>query len=294
MKSVTRSLVAAAAAVLLSFSGARAANPTEVTFGIAPTEAPTVMFKKYTPLKDFLEKETGTKIKLAVAKDYQGTIDALGKGETAIAKLTPATLPKAQKQYADAKIEPIVRWTENGKGTYKSAIIVPADSTITKVEEAKGKKIGFGSKDSTSSHLMPRSMFKDAGVDADKDAAGVEYLGSHSNVAKAVELKKVDVGACKLDVAEKAVKEGKAKIIATSSDIPEEPIAVSSKMPAELRAKFEAAFKKLNDGSAESKAVLAAISEKYTGTEVAASADYDVIRKMIATLYGDAYYAKAE
>ncbi|MCP9874397.1 phosphate/phosphite/phosphonate ABC transporter substrate-binding protein, partial [Synechococcus sp. Cruz CV-v-12] len=283
------------ATLALCLGVARAAEPvTDVSFGVVPLEAPTTMFKKFSPLKEFLERETGVKVKLAVAKDYQGAIDSLGKGETSIAYMTPTTLPKAQRQYPGAQIEPFARFQEHGKGTYRAAVIVPMDSAVTTLDQAKGKKIGFGNKDSTSSHLMQRSMLKEAGIDADKDTAGVEYLGSHTNVAKAVELKKVEIGCLKLDVAEKAVKEGKAKIVATSQEIPEFPVAFNNKMPAELRAKFDAAFKKLNDGSEASKAVLTAINEKYTGTEAAANADYDNVRKMIATLYGESFYAKAE
>jgi phosphonate transport system substrate-binding protein len=296
MKFLTRTLAAAAAATLaIGLASARTTAPvTTVSFGVVPLEAPAAMFKKFAPLAKYLEQETGVKVRLAIGKDYDAAMDAIGRGQTHLAFLTPTTLPKAQRLYPEAEITPVARFLNEGAGTYRSCIVVAADSPITSLEQVAGTAIGFGSESSTSSHLMPRSMLKAAGVDPDTDGASVEYLGSHTNVIKAIEVGKVQVGGVKESVAEKAAKDGLVRIIATSVDIPEFPVAFSKNLPEDLRVKFTAAFAKLNDGSDTSKAVLTALSSKYTGTEVAKNEDYDAIRTMIATLYGEAFYATAK
>lgn len=300
MHPIPRALAAAAAAAITV--GLVTARPAaaessaggtveEISFGVVPLEAPTTMFRKFKPLVRFLEQETGVTVKLAVARDYDGAIEAIGEGTTQIAYLTPTTMPKAQRLYPDAEITPFVRFLSEGAGTYRSCLVVPADGGIDDPAEAAGRRIGFGSESSTSSHLMPRSMLMAAGVDPDADAASVEYLGSHTNVIKAIELGKIDLGGVKQDVAEKAAAAGTVRIVATSNDIPQFPVVFNDHMPEELRARFEAAFEKLNDGSEASTKVLEAISSKYDGTERAKDADYDGVRQMIATLYGEAFYA---
>jgi len=262
----------------------------EIRFGIIPLENKTVMLEQFKPLAEYLTKETGIKVKLVVGKDYQGTIDLLGKGDVQIAYLTPTTYPKCEKQNPDAGIQPLVKFLKSGKGFYNSCLIVPADSTTSSPSELKGTKVAFGSTDSTSSHLMPRAMLIGAGVDIEKDVKDYKYLNSHSNVAKAVSMGHFDVGGVKISVAEEYANDGKVKILETSGDIPEFPVCINDELPEEVLNKIRTALMNLNDGGDAE--VLKSINKKYTGVEAAGSEDYDVIREMITNLYGDEFYNK--
>ena len=275
----------------LGFAGpAPAGDDTVIRFGVVPLEDKMTMYKQFSPLAKYLGKELGCEVKIVVGQDYQAAMDALAKNDTQFAYLTPTVYPKCERQNPDAGVRPLVRFLEGGKGTYKSCIIVPASSTINDIAELKGKKFGFGSKDSTASHLMPRSALLAKGIDPEKDFAELKYLGSHTNVAEAVALGNVDAGGVKDSVAEKFQKEGKVKIIFTSSEIPEFPVCTNSKVDKALADKMVAALAKLNQPSEESKTVVTSINAKYTGTEPAKAEDYDVIRGMIKTIYGDTFY----
>jgi phosphonate transport system substrate-binding protein len=269
-----------------------AAGDDGLKLGVIPLESPKVMYKQFAPLAQYLSKELGVKVQIVIGKDYQATMDALGSNEVHFAYLTPTTYPKCERQNPDSGIRPLVRFLKSGKGTYRSCIVVPADSDVSSVDQLKGKKFAFGSEDSTSSHLMPRSMLISNGVDIDKDLAGYEYLGTHTNVAMAVKMKKFDGGGVKESVAEAGEKAGDLKIIARSKDIPEFPICVNKHMSDEMVAKLTQAFAKLKDSDASCKTVLASINKKYTGCETAQSGDYDPVREMIASVYGDAFYGK--
>jgi phosphonate transport system substrate-binding protein len=261
-----------------------------LSLGVIPLESQDIMFQKFVPLAKYLGQELGMNVEIVIGKDYQDTMNAIGANKVQIAYLTPTTYPKSKRQNPNANIRSLVRFQSKGHGTYRSCIIVPIDSSIEKLEELKGEKFAFGSKNSTSSHLMPRSILSAKGIKFEDIQA--EYLGSHSNVAAAVSAEQFSGGGVKESVANKFYENEEVRILATSEPIPEFPVCLNKHVDAALEAKILAAFNKLNDGSAESKAVMTAINKKYSGVEEAKDADYDVIRTMIQNLYGDDFYKK--
>jgi len=263
-----------------------------IQFGVIPLQSPAIMLQKFTPLADYLSKELGVPVKLLVGKDYQATMDDIAKNTVQMAYLTPTTYPKVAKQHPDMAIQPIVKFKESGSATYRSAIIVRSGSPIAGVADIKGKKFAFGSEQSTSSHLMPRSMLIAAGIDIDKDLKEIKFTGSMGNVVGAVAAGIMDAGGLQESVAEQAEKQGKVKILARSGDIPQFPICVNKQLPPEMVSKIQAALLKLDGSTPESLKILTAIDPKLTGSEKAASADYDIIREMILKLYGEAFYKK--
>lgn len=261
-----------------------------LNFGVIPLESQDIMFQKFVPLTKYLSQELNMKVNLVIGKDYQDTMDAIGTDKVQIAYLTPTTYPKSARQNPSAGISPLVRFQKKGSGTYRSCIIAPIDSSIEKIADLKGQKFAFGNKNSTSSHLMPRSLLAGKGIPF--EAIQAEYLGSHSNVAAAVSAEQFSGGGVKESVANKFVENEEVKIIATSDPIPQFPICINNHVTPELKARIYAAFEKLNDGSDASKAIMKAINKGFTGVESAASADYDVIRTMIENLYGDSFYTR--
>jgi phosphonate transport system substrate-binding protein len=275
--------VSTAAFVLTSivmFAANVAAGDGSLKFGVTPREAPKTMFQKFTPLARYLSKELGTNVELTIGKDFQTTIDGLGKNEFSVALLTPSAYPKCQQLYPDAGVQPVARFLTGGTSTYTTCIFVPADSKISSLSELKGKTFAFGDATSAASHLMPRLMLIEAGVNG-SDLADSKYLGSHTNVASAVAVKTYDAGACMDSVAERFEKEGKIKIIARSPEMPDAPICVNKNIDPQMAQKIAAALLKLKASDAEGREVLTSINEKYTGCEPAAAKDYDSIRNMM-------------
>jgi phosphonate transport system substrate-binding protein len=263
-----------------------------IHFGVIPLQGPAIMIQKFTPLADYLSKEVGVPVKLMVGKDYQATMDDIGKNNVQMAYLTPTTYPKADKQNPEAAVQPIVKFKEGGKATYRSAIIVRAGSTIASLSELKGKKFAFGSEQSTSSHLMPRSMLIAAGIDINKDLKEIKFTGSMGNVANAVAAGMMDAGGLQETVAEQNEKQGRVKILVRSGEIPQFPICVNKHLSKELLAKIETALLKLDSAIPDGQKILTSIDDKLTGSEKAVSADYDIIRDMILKLYGEDFYKR--
>jgi phosphonate transport system substrate-binding protein len=292
MRHTIASLWLLTASWIVSAAGVALAEDQGLRMGVVPLESSKTMYLQFTPLVEYLQEELGVKVQLVIGKDYQATVDALGKNDVQIAYLTPTTYPKCRKLYADAGIEPLVRFQEEGKGTYRSCIIVGADKQAGTIGDLKGKSFAFGNKDSTASHLMPRSMLVTAGIVVDKDLAKHGFLGTHTNVATAVALGQYDAGGVKDSVAETFEKEGKVKIAARSSDIPEFPICVNKHVSKDLAQKIAAALLKLQVADPKGKAILTAVNKKYTGCEPARDDDYNTIREMIDKLYGPDFYTQ--
>jgi len=266
------------------------ASAERLKMGIVPLESAANMIRKFTPLSAYLSAELGAEIELVVGKDYQETMDAIGANQVQIAFLTPTTYPKAQRQNPAAGIQAVARFLVSGKGTYNSCIVVSKDSPISSLAELAGKSFAFGSKDSTSSCLMPKSMLVEAGVSLDKIKEN--HLKGMDNIVLAVGMGNFDAGGVMSSVAEEGAANGDVKILATSRPIPEFPVSVNASVDSVVRAKLLAALMKLNEANPAHKTVLESINPKYTGVEPAGDGDYDVIRDMIGNIYGDAFYAR--
>jgi phosphonate transport system substrate-binding protein len=261
--------------------------------GITPREAPRVMYAKFSPLAEYLSKELGLKVELVIGKDFQATIDGLGKNDFQLALLTPSAYPKCEKLYPDAGVRPLVRFVSGASGTYKTCIFVPAGSSLSSLAELKGKSLALGDATSAAANWMPRAMLNAAGIDPDKDLAACKSVGSHTNVASAVAMKSFDAGACMDSTAERFEKEGKVKIIARSEPMPDAPICVNKHLNSELAEKVKQAFLKLKAGDAAGKAILTPINEKYSSCEAVEPKDYDSIRDLVQKLFGDQWYTKS-
>jgi len=90
--------------------------------------------------------------------------------------------------------------------------IVPESSSITSLEEIKGKSVAFGDKNSTIGRYLSQADLVKAGVHA-KDLASYAYLGRHDKVALAVAAGNYDAGVVKENTYKKyAASKGLKKI----------------------------------------------------------------------------------
>jgi phosphate/phosphite/phosphonate ABC transporter binding protein len=247
--------------------------------GIVPLESPAVMFKKFTPLAEYLGKRLKKKIDLKVAVDFEGAVGDLGQGATQFCFMTPSTYIEARKKYG-ARV--LVKALREGKPFQHSVIVAKSDGPINIVEDIKGHSFAFGDPHSTSSHIVPRAMLLAAGIDM-KDLAYYNYLGHHDDVAKAILAGDFDAGGIMESTAQKFRDKG-LKLIKFSDDIPEFNICVSKEVDAQSITELRNVLTGISDGTAEGSAILKSINESYTGFVEAADEDYDNVRTMMSKI----------
>lgn len=225
-------LAALLAMVVVTAAAPGAAAPVIKPYrlGVVGFYNPRLMYLKYQPLVDYLTAKTSHPWELEISATYQGTVDALCRGDLTLAYLGPLTYVRA---HAACGAVPIVRLETAGKATYRSYILVRVDSNIHSLQDLKGSSFGFGSPLSTSSHLVPRAMLEEAGLVVGKDVH-CRYYNHHDRAARAVLMREVAACGIRDIVAARFVGRG-LRILARSEPLPNFPLVVSSATPEPFR-----------------------------------------------------------
>jgi phosphonate transport system substrate-binding protein len=197
-------------------------KPLTLTFGIYQSEKATVMYKKFTPVLEFMNDDLDQRlnrpvdVKLTIFKNYEEGIEALVKGEIDFARFGPASYITAKnKQHG---VELLGLEVENGERRFKGAIIVQKDSPYTTLAELKGKRFAFGDANSTIGRYLAQAELVKAGLHIG-DFPKFEYLGRHDKVASAVEMGDFDAGSLRLSALEDLNKKGTLRVLATFDNV---------------------------------------------------------------------------
>ena len=249
-------------------------NPDTLKVALLPDENAGTVIKNNQPLKDYLEETLGKKIELIVTTDYSSMIEAMRHGRIDLAYFGPLSYVLARQR---SEIEPFVALKSKGSTTYQSVVIANAASGIKKIEDIKGKHMAFGDKASTSSHLIPKSVLAEEGLDAGRDYEE-HFVGSHDAVAMAVQNGHAQAGGLSRPIFEslverKIIDPAKVIVVEYSKPFPQYPWTMRSNLKPELKDKIRSAFLNLKDP-----AVLKPF--KADGFETISDKDYDVVRNL--------------
>jgi phosphate/phosphite/phosphonate ABC transporter binding protein len=247
--------------------------------GIVPLETPAVMFKKFSPLAEYLRRKLSKRIDLKVAIDFKEAVEDIGKGSVLISFMTPSTYIEANKRFG---VQVMVKALRDGKPFQHSVIVARSGNGIKTVEDVKGRSFAFGDFHSTSSHIVPRAMLLDSGIDL-KDLAYYNYLGHHDDVAKAVMEGEFDAGGLMETTAVKFRDRG-LDLIKFSEEIPEFNICVAGDLDEKVVSRLREAFISISDGTPEGSSILKSINQNYTGFVEAADEDYAGVRVMMSKM----------
>jgi len=136
-------------------------NLASLVFIILPVKNAAVMYEKFLPLKDYLEKAVSRKIILRVARNFQEAIENIGNGQAHLAYLDPSAYCEAKQKYG---VVPQAKAVLAGSSVYRSVIAARKDSPIKKIVEVKGNRLAMGNISSSSSNLIPAVMLKEVGI----------------------------------------------------------------------------------------------------------------------------------
>lgn len=264
-------------AALTFAAGVHAApNPDPLTLKVAllPDENASTIIKNNQPLKDYLEKTLGKKIELIVTTDYSSMIEAMRHGRLDLAYFGPLSYVLARQK---SEIEPFVALKTKGSTTYQSVVIANSAAGVSRIEDIKGKNMAYGDKASTSSHLIPKSVLAEKGLDVGRDYQE-HFVGSHDAVAIAVQNGHAQAGGLSRPIFEslverKVIDSAKVKVLGYSKPFPQYPWTLRSNLKPELKAKIRAAFLDLKEP-----AVLKAF--KAEGFDAVTDQQYDVVRNL--------------
>ncbi|MDX1557756.1 MAG: phosphate/phosphite/phosphonate ABC transporter substrate-binding protein [Marinobacter sp.] len=260
---------------LVSPATAADPDPDLLKVALLPDENASELIKRNKPLKDYLESTLGKEVELIVTTDYSSMIEAMRFGRIDLAYFGPLSYVMAKSK---SDIEPFAAMIVDGKPTYRSIIIAHADSDVQSFADIKGKKMVYGDRASTSSHLIPKTvLLEDAGLEAGKDYEA-HFVGSHDSVAVNVANGNGQAGGLSEVIFHHVMDRGlidrdNVRILGYSGEFPQYPWAMRSNLNPELKTKVREAFISIDDPEILN-------NLKAEGFAAIEDSDYDVIRKM--------------
>lgn len=255
------------------------AAPEKLVLGFVPSLEADKIADTAKPMAAFISRELGIPVETFTSTNYVGLVEAMGSGKVDIGSLAPLAYVLANDQNG-ARI--LLKTSRKGALTYHAMFIARANSGITRIEQARGKRMAFVDPASASGYLFPAAYLKNLGYDPENFFSQTIFAGSHDNAVRAVYNGDVDVAVCYDDARnklEKTLRDVKQKVvkIGQSEEIPNDTISVRKDMDPVLAQRIKAAFLKYAKDD-EGRKTLMELYE-IDGLAEALDSDYDVVRR---------------
>ncbi|MGO3146610.1 MAG: phosphate/phosphite/phosphonate ABC transporter substrate-binding protein [Leucobacter sp.] len=137
-------------------------------------------------LEEFIETETGMEVEVTDAPDYLGVVEAVRAGHTDIALMS--AFPSALAVNT-GEVDALLTWPGSPEPVSKCYVL--QDSPIQKLEDLKGKTVGFADPGSSSGFFMPVHALDSVGLERDVDYESM-FAGGHDRTALAVKEGQID------------------------------------------------------------------------------------------------------
>ena len=259
-----------------------AENP--IKMGIVPFIETQQMVQNMQPFLALLEKETGYKYTFDAPTSYAVLIEGMGADRVDVGWYGPLAYVLANQKYGAQVIA--VSVNSQNATSYRSEILVRADSPIKTVADLKGKKFAWVDPASASGYLYPRALIAQVG-DPDTFFSQQIFAGGHDKAVIALYNEQVD-GAATYEGARQTVEKTlpdvmqKTRVIATSANIPNDNVAVRKGLPPEVVQRLRDGLLKVTSTEDGKIALKKAIGTN--GLAPAKDSDYDPVRQAAKVL----------
>lgn len=273
-------LLAVITAALLAAVGMTPGSASaEIKLGILPRLGHVEMFGMFSPLAEYLTRETGEKVSIVIPKDFEAFKSAVKAGHIDLGFANPLIYVQVKEELS---LEPLALAAEIKAGTkFRGIIIVRKDNGgMKKLQDLKGKKLVFVDKDSAAGYIFQMLLLRKSGFDIHKDFTIVPFAKKHGNVVQAVFNRAADGGGLREDDLEKMkdrVDLSQIRIIGYTDYYPNWPMFATGTLSKEMTAKIQSALLKLNPNHAMSAKVLQPAGLK--GFAPVSDADYEQLRQ---------------
>ncbi|MDP9492315.1 MAG: phosphate/phosphite/phosphonate ABC transporter substrate-binding protein [Actinomycetota bacterium] len=238
-----------------------AAQP-KIVIAVQPTATAEQLSTNAKELGSFLSQKMGREVELVFPTTYAGVVESLrfGHAQAAFMSAWPARLAwkLAEADVALAEIREVVIGQDKKEETfYFSYWVVPKISTITKLEDLRGKRAVFPSQLSTSGYVAPLARLVELGLVA-KPAAGKEaapktffgqvaFAGGYQQGWEALKAGQADVAIIAGDVAEKLYREvlDGTNVIEQQGPVPSHSVVFAKQLDAKTKLQLKEALLEL-------------------------------------------------
>ena len=263
--------------LLVLVSTGLSAQSEQMTFGIVPQQAASKLARSWSPVFDFLSRQSGLKIQFATAKDIPTFERQLDAGDYDFAYMNPYHFTvfnrhpgyQAVARARDKKI--------------KGIIVVRKDSPIQSIEELDQMTLAFPAPAAFAASILPRSELLSRGLDFQS-----RYVSSHDSVYLAVAKGIYPAGGGVIRTFNNIATETRdqLRVLWTSQGFTPHAIAANPDVSAEAMASMQSALVDMEQ-SDEGRALLKRLNIK--GFEAAENKDWDDVRSLKIDLPTDIF-----
>jgi phosphonate transport system substrate-binding protein len=248
-------LVASAVVSIGCASKTQSADPEVLRVGVLPDDAPEELQRRNAPLLAYLSSALNRRFDLIIPLTYEEFERDAEAGRYDLVYFGGYTFVQQRSGFV-----PLVMRDIDTK--FVSYLLVRRDDPAQTIMDLRGRKLIFGSRLSTSGHLMPRYFLKEMGIRPEEFFAEVRYSGSHDRTAAAVLSKEADVGAANSQVIDNMLQTGRLRrnslrILWRTPPYPDYVWAVSKDLDKKLRGQLLEAFLDLSQADVRHREILA-------------------------------------
>jgi phosphonate transport system substrate-binding protein len=233
--------------------------PGKIVIAVQPTQTAQELTASAKEISTFLGGKMGREVELVFPTTYAGVVEALrfGHAQAAFMSAWPARLAwkHAEADVGLAEIREVVIGQEKKEEPfYFSYWVVSKTSTVTKLEELRGKHVAFPSQLSTSGYVAPLARLIELGLVA-KPAPGKEadpktffgqvtFAGGYSQAWTALKAGQVDVAIIAGDVSESLYREvlANTKVIEQQGPVPSHAVVFAKQLDATTKQQLKDAL----------------------------------------------------
>ena len=238
--------------------------------GVLPDEDSNIIRTRYTPLLEYLSKETGINTELILPANYQELVRLFNEGKIELAYLGGLTFIQAHV-LNDA--QPLVMREIDTRFTSwfitKNRDRDRDRDRMDSISEFKNHTFAFGNKLSTSGHLMPRYFMQtQMQLSAEKYFSKVQHTRTHDETAYLVRDGIVDLGVANSQIIKKMLLDGRLNendihIVWETPPYTDYVWATQNYVSETTKMKLRDAFLRLNGQNIEQEKILTSLTTKH-------------------------------
>lgn len=168
---------------ILAFGCAHEEPKNEIIIGLNPAERSENVQRNAEVLARMIGERAGMRVKIFVAQDYSGLVEALRSRTIDFAFFAPVSYVFAER-LADARV--LLKAERKGRPYYFGCIITNADSSYRTLADLKGRDIAWVDPTSASGHLFPKAALIESGINPAEYFGRETFAGTHDAVLLSV------------------------------------------------------------------------------------------------------------
>ncbi len=246
MKSWVKALATVAIATATAFS-AMAEGVSQINFGILSVESQQNLMKRWGPILEDLEKQTGIPVKPRFASDYAGIIEGMRFNKVDVVLYGNKSAIEAVDR-AGAEVFAQITEVTGAKGYYSILVAHKSNDKINSLDDVlkcdKSLDFGIGDPNSTSGFLVPTTFIFAANGVEPRNCFKTVRNASHETNLLSVANEQVDVATANNRAMYLRLKKNapaqfaKLKEVWRSPLIPSDPLAWRKNLPHDVKAKI--------------------------------------------------------